>query len=57
MCLFFSGNATRIEWHLPGHPVLGPLMLSLMTQTEDPAEGLMAFLQKPKPDFQGKAYP
>lgn len=30
------------------------MMLSLVAQTEDAAEGLMAFFQKRKPEFQGK---
>jgi 2-(1,2-epoxy-1,2-dihydrophenyl)acetyl-CoA isomerase len=30
------------------------MMLSLVAQTEDAAEGLMAFFQKRKPDFRGK---
>jgi len=30
------------------------MMLSLIAQTEDAAEGLMAFFQKRKPDFRGK---
>jgi 1,4-dihydroxy-2-naphthoyl-CoA synthase len=30
------------------------MMLSLIAQTEDAAEGLMAFFQKREPDFRGK---
>jgi 2-(1,2-epoxy-1,2-dihydrophenyl)acetyl-CoA isomerase len=30
------------------------MMLSLIAQTEDAGEGLMAFFQKRKPDFRGK---
>jgi enoyl-CoA hydratase/carnithine racemase len=30
------------------------MMLSLIAQTEDAAEGLMAFFQKRKPEFRGK---
>jgi 2-(1,2-epoxy-1,2-dihydrophenyl)acetyl-CoA isomerase len=30
------------------------MMLSLIAQTEDAAEGLMAFFQKRKPEFQGR---
>jgi 2-(1,2-epoxy-1,2-dihydrophenyl)acetyl-CoA isomerase len=55
-----SIGAMKLGMHRAQHGTLRDalhweaMMLSLIAQTEDAAEGLMAFFQKRKPDFRGK---